>query len=348
VIDETDQVWWRIRATRSAPPTAATARRDRRRTYLAALEQAEQLMRAADSVRPASSPLLLFYGLSQAGRAIAAAASDLTADAWRLDGHGIHISPATALAGPDLPGITMTTDPPGARGSFVRLSELLDSPLWPRSQSSDSVRLDSLWDCIPDCVDLPLNGDTRERRTPLYIDHRDPDPDPSALVPTPVCGLPGWVAKADDGHAALAEYLTAFELPDRAEIPYRLSSADGPPDFTIDIDGWAEVTMNWSMPDGHKAGVAEKSAFLESFTRPYQRARYLFPALTPQRQTIHPLMAWWGVMFTLSMLARYQPDRWGTYIDVDSSPQAVALEKVLALARTAVPMLVLETLQEVQ
>ncbi|MDN3360123.1 hypothetical protein [Actinomadura sp. DC4] len=100
--EETDQVWWQIRATRSAPPAAAAARRDRRRTYLAALEQAEQLMRAADSVRPASSPLLLFYGLSQAGRAIAAAASDLTADAWRLDGHGIRISPPTALAGPDL------------------------------------------------------------------------------------------------------------------------------------------------------------------------------------------------------------------------------------------------------
>ncbi|MDN3360198.1 hypothetical protein [Actinomadura sp. DC4] len=222
--------------------------------------------------------------------------------------------------------ITLTTGSPEDKGSFVRLSELLNSPLWPRGQNSDPVRLDSLWDCIPDCLDLPLNGNNRERRTPLYIDHRDPDLNPSAMVPTPVWNLPGWVAEADDGHAALAEYLTAFELPDRAEIPYWLTYTDGPPDFAIDIHGWAGVTMNWLMPDGRMAGATGKSAFLESFTRPYQGARYLFPAFTPQRKTIHPLMAWWGVLFTLSMLARYQPDRWGVYIDVDSSPHAVALE----------------------
>jgi hypothetical protein len=41
--------------------------------YVAALQQAEQLFHAAREAGFASSPLLLFYGLSQAGRAIAAA-----------------------------------------------------------------------------------------------------------------------------------------------------------------------------------------------------------------------------------------------------------------------------------
>jgi YaaC-like protein len=59
-------------------------------------------------------------------------------------------------------------------------------------------------------------------------------------------------------------------------------------------------------------------------------------------------MAWWGVLFTLSMLARYQPDQWGAHINVDAGQYAVALERVLAAARTQPPDLILETLREVQ
>ena len=54
-----------------------------------ALEQAEQMFHAAATVGVATRPLQVFYGLSQAGRAIAAAASGLTGDGWELAGHGI-------------------------------------------------------------------------------------------------------------------------------------------------------------------------------------------------------------------------------------------------------------------
>lgn len=66
-------------------PTCAPAAHPhpRRRTYVMALEQAEQMFHAAHSVGPATSPLLLFYGLSQAGRAVAAAAKPVTRpDGW--------------------------------------------------------------------------------------------------------------------------------------------------------------------------------------------------------------------------------------------------------------------------
>ncbi|WP_416071590.1 YaaC family protein [Streptomyces sp. ME02-8801-2C] len=62
-----EDVWQALRETRSDPPGwAGSGNAARRKTYNAALEQAEQLLKAAAQVGPASRPLLLFYGLSQA------------------------------------------------------------------------------------------------------------------------------------------------------------------------------------------------------------------------------------------------------------------------------------------
>ncbi|MFC5003289.1 YaaC family protein [Dactylosporangium cerinum] len=81
--------WSDLRSTRFAPPGAASGDSARRATYVAALQQAEELFDAASSVGVASAPLPLFYGLSQVGRAIAAAASALSGEDWQLSGHGI-------------------------------------------------------------------------------------------------------------------------------------------------------------------------------------------------------------------------------------------------------------------
>jgi hypothetical protein len=71
-------------------PRGAAREGEPKVVFGAALEQAEQLFAAAESVTPATSPLLLFYGLSQAGRAVAAAAAGRdNADKWQLRGHGI-------------------------------------------------------------------------------------------------------------------------------------------------------------------------------------------------------------------------------------------------------------------
>jgi hypothetical protein len=72
--------WQMLRTLRSAPP-GWVGRGRRRAVFAAAMEQAEQLFGAAADVGPATRPLLAFYGLSQAGRAIAAASH---ATAWEL------------------------------------------------------------------------------------------------------------------------------------------------------------------------------------------------------------------------------------------------------------------------
>jgi hypothetical protein len=76
VEDSPETAWTELRATRWDPPGAAAVSADRRRTYMFALGQAEQMFRTAAVVGQATRPLLVFYGLNQAGRAIAAAASE--------------------------------------------------------------------------------------------------------------------------------------------------------------------------------------------------------------------------------------------------------------------------------
>lgn len=81
--------WDALRASRWKPPGAAIRPADRKLTYQTALEQSEELFAAARQVSPKARPVLVFYGLSQAGRAIAAAACKAYKHDWKLDGHGI-------------------------------------------------------------------------------------------------------------------------------------------------------------------------------------------------------------------------------------------------------------------
>jgi len=80
-------IWQELRSLRSQQVGRATGG-DRRATFNAALEQAEQLFTAAYSIGTATQPILLFYGLSQLGRA-AAAASNRVGKEYKLTGHGI-------------------------------------------------------------------------------------------------------------------------------------------------------------------------------------------------------------------------------------------------------------------
>lgn len=76
-----------IRALRSDPPGMASDGK-RGKTFGACLEQFEQLLRAGREAPPASAPILLFYALAQAGRAILAAHAP---QPWEVHGHGLSI-----------------------------------------------------------------------------------------------------------------------------------------------------------------------------------------------------------------------------------------------------------------
>jgi YaaC-like Protein len=115
-----EMVWRHLRALRHQPPGRASGG-ERRRVFGAALEQAQQLFTAA-SVHYASRPILLFYGLSQAGRAIAACSTKAGPNAWRLSGHGIDVPDLEQR--PQLPDLAVADK---GKGAFTQLAPLLHS-----------------------------------------------------------------------------------------------------------------------------------------------------------------------------------------------------------------------------
>jgi hypothetical protein len=173
------------------------------------------------------------------------------------------------------------------------------------------------------------------------------NPDPHPLVSVSVADLPPWLINSPDGIANLDRFLSTYPGAAGHDSYVRAGyPPDAEPDFRRHQDGWGELYMNWRLPDG-PGGKTEKMAFLRSRTRLSGGQMYFFPAYGAGRRTFHPLMAWWVVLFNLSMLARYEPATWFEHINVDSSPHAVPLERLLRQAITRVPHLVAETIIEV-
>jgi hypothetical protein len=56
------------------------------------------------------------------------------------------------------------------------------------------------------------------------------------------------------------------------------------------------------------------------------------------------LIAWWALLFGLSMLARYYPSEWVRALDPNASELSVRIDAALDEAMSAVPHLVLEAL----
>ncbi|MFJ9634874.1 YaaC family protein [Streptomyces sp. NPDC101175] len=341
---DADEAWERLRASRSNPPAGADTA-PRRKTYSAALEQAQQLFRAAAVVGPATSPVLAFYGLSQAGRAITSAARSLDGEDWRLKAHGIK---TTGFHLP-FPDIEIRTEASGTRGSFVKVSEVLDSPVW----EMDPLRLEDVWDLLPSNLRYPLT--TRDRLTPLCTvgDDIGVGTHEHSLLSVPVCDIPGRVIDAGT-REALAAFLVSYPTVAQHESYVITTWRPGaPPDYTRYQHGGGELVMSWLMPEGVGTGFdgnatsAERVAHLRSMTRGYAGSRYFLPVLGSMKRELHPLMAWWAVLFALSMLARYEPATWGTLINVDNSKYTVPIERLLERALNHLPVLIADAITEV-
>jgi hypothetical protein len=133
--------WTYIRSTRARPPGLAAEDERRRRDYVAALTQFEQLYTAAASVGAASKPILLYYGLSQAGRALLAARKE---GQWQAHGHGLR----APESGKDILGREVR---PSGEGLFQAASRELGS-----EPPTDGVELGAWWHALPD---LPAVSD---------------------------------------------------------------------------------------------------------------------------------------------------------------------------------------------
>ncbi len=330
-----DEVWADLRATRSEPPGRSSGHRDRRRVYLASLEQSEQLFKAASAIGLASRPLLAFYGLSQAGRAIAAAASALDNGHWQLEGHGLTVRQEAGA----LPQVAVTQHGK-PQSSFRRLSDLLGSPALPDAKAPRPVSLGELWDALPEGMRRPLRRDP-ERRPAMYFSRVAFAPHP--LASGVVCGFPHWLSESSQPDKDFKLFMSAYPHAD-GYLMVLAEPYTELPGFTV--SDRVDLTMHWDtgIP---LATEAQQDARIAEVMTDYGGSYYLAPAMPGADRPLHPLMAWWAVLYTLSMLARYEPASWADHIDVNKSQHAVALEALLTDALIAVPRIIHRTLNEV-
>ncbi len=144
----------------SCPPGYAGENPERRGVF-------DELISSAESVGPATRPLPLFYALSQAGRAIAAAHA---AGAWRLRAHGLS---ATELSHPLLE-MPIMSDPLQDSGPDVADSPSALAAATGSDMFTGSVSIGELWASLPELCDLlPEEPPIR----PLLLVPEGPDPE---------------------------------------------------------------------------------------------------------------------------------------------------------------------------
>jgi hypothetical protein len=320
--------WQMLRALRHQPPGCAESG-NRRQTFDAALEQSEQLLTAASMVGVQARPLLVFYGLAQAGRAIAAAATNARGTDWRLSGHGIT---AKAMETADSNGIASVTVQDNGRGAYGTLAALLGAGTLP-----NPTPLGNLWGMLPEAQRFPLPGS--EGFVPLAVSiervwHVPTETVRATIGPLPATVMAPALDSKPEENAWRAERKAVREV--LAHYPRlagaRLVGPDGNPAGLVKTG-----------PDSAQAPVDLPSDNLALDTRSW----YAFPALVDGELPQHPFMVWWAVTFALSMMARYEPRVWVNVVAVARSADAAAVEHLLAETLVVLPELIHRTLMEV-
>ena len=309
--------WRAIRRRRAAPPNAARSGA-RGGTFRAALEQAEQQFRAAENVSFDSRALNLYYGLSQAGRAIVAASPAIGGNnEWRLSGHGltgVRIDGSNA----DLSDVSVETDG-GGTTSFAGVSKALGSPM-----PTGPVLLSAVWPLLFEASLHEPWGDTDY--APLEVAYLSQarqalTPHDQAQVNVQA-DLDLTVDETRETYLARYPALAGYNV------------GDGTPGVQRQDDGQI-VHLTWSV----SAGAPDAHVLTGRMTT-YRGADLVYPAAAGMTEALHPLMAWWIVLYALSMITRYHPAGWTRLIDVDQSAQATVIEFVLGAGLEAVPDLI--------
>lgn len=298
----------RIRALRSKPPGLATSDTSRHRVFGAALEQFEQLLRAAADSPPATAPLSLFYALSQAGRAIAAARHRDPAR-WDYIGHGIG-GPERKYPSPI--GDAELTPHKKGLGAFRVVSEAVGSP--PRI--GDSLPLGELWASLPlVTAGEGLGAGLPEPILPRRQTAKDKAP---------------WVFEAPDFPGRLASDALQESYPALADS--RIKFVVGK---HTSKRGWISAGLFIPLGGPRLDEVAESHLHDDTI--------YIRPAVGggPPPSI---LMTWWAVLFALSQLARYEPAVWVDAISPDNSALTVPIEDGLRAVQRELPQLVYHAL----
>lgn len=302
--DSPQEAWRRIRALRSSPPAGMPG--SRQKLFTSSLEQAQQQFEAAAHVGFESRALNLYYGMSQAGRALAAALTPQNAGkSPEVSGHGLKVIDFHAVNTKTFWKTRLRVDG-NDDTSFGRLASLLRS-----STLVTPVSLGEIWHMIPE----------------LYLDH-----------PVGTFNQPRWTHKPSDRSGFSVETTLTLQATDeemennaaklRALYP-ELREAD-----VLKFKGG-------SYSEDNEIRTDEAVFSYEGRRNPSRQLRgstVLMPACGDNSSALDPLLTWWVLLFALSMITRYKPVQWTEIIDVNRSPLAVPLETMLSKALEAVPI----------
>jgi hypothetical protein len=350
--------WRHLRSLRASPPGAAGGNQARRATFTAALEQAEQLFGAAATADVMTKPLQLFYGLSQASRAIAAAAPNVPdhqqgkpAEPWKLSGHGIAIpamEQSVAACGGKLGALPVADKGLGAftqMAGILNCGSLIDKK--PDSSKTVPVTVGEIWRTLPESVGFWLADSGRFPM--LAVDNNGPFNLPygtnwdCGLVE----GIPDSVKQSatPDG---LKDFLTHYP----AAGPWTLPSESL---GTAPADMWFPghvhpqlnvVALLWPAPTGPSTANQISDGVCARVGTRYFKDTFLFPALGDNTRPLHPLLAWWAVLYALSMVARYEPCAWTEMTAINTSIEASPIEHMLETAVIRLPRLILDVIDD--
>lgn len=335
------EIWQQLRALRSQKVGQAD-KGDRQKTFNAALEQAEQLFSAGSTVGTATQPILIFYGLSQLGRAIAAASTELDNNDYRLIGHGL----SDQLNGAATQGLSQVPVRGDGKGAFPMVAKALKA-----SPMSQKLPLGDIWGLLPDAERFPLPGTSSLKRLTLEPEAphtiRGSVRARGGLYPLPV-GLQVSVKDPSVGrdvvphedieeeHRLLRKHLEPYPSLDGWSLP----EPSGKIPYQLGFYGsktWLHVPITFP-----KLSLESEYAALAGRSTEYHGTLSVYPKLDDSNLPAHPFLLWWAVLFTLSRLARYEPNVWLKLTSVSEDPSAVPIEYILNEAIRAVPELALK------
>jgi len=321
--------WRDIRTLRGSLPEnlRATVGLDvgRGREFHACLNQSQQLFEAAATMAYSSRPLALFYGLSQAGRAISAASLNLGTGQpnvlWNAVGHGLSMKDFPSSASQFLAAKVEVK--PGKRDLFSRVSIAINSPVVATNVELGSL-LAQIYDLailFPDLLRefIPVIPAPRVSNSwPAYSGRDDVD-----------LSIVGIDAQLDDVDllSQLQRYPTLRTV--------RLAEGARPSPTSVRVHlGKQRLVPSYGAP----TNMILPGASI------YRRQEFVFPDYAQSGKSLQPLAVWWITLYACSMFARYAAASWTGQLDITSSYVASAIEHLLDVALDAVPEAILESL----
>ncbi|OJV58278.1 MAG: hypothetical protein BGO38_08860 [Cellulomonas sp. 73-145] len=332
--------WQMLRALRHDPPRQAADDPARRAMFSAALEQSEQFFRAAEASDVDTRPLLLFYGLSQSGRALRAAADP--EDRWaRAGGHGLRVDGETVDG-----QLSSTLVADQGKGLFRDVARTLNRASLPVAQSVGALtRLGRLGSRFalpgyePDYGPLVLTtdglGPLDLARTNLRAELSVPAGLWARELPeVGVRTTSDYNAYKEHVRARLAHYPTLSEarLVERGLGHFDLGG----------VGANRTVPLEW--PTRPHPGVDEVDVALAPFGDGDGRDVTVYPSVPGSDLAAHPYLLWWAVLYVMSHFVRYEPTRWAQIIDIDRSAEGAAVEYLCRQALDVLPELIHRTL----